>query len=83
MLRKRLELSIDSDGTVRFIYDDIAKPLLKIGTATITRAGLIEPDDDGTWIVDLRLVGGPRRPGFRLRQKALDFEVKWLTRNYL
>ena len=66
------------DGTVDFLYEDGLRPLLELGSATITRASHVEPTPDGWWTADLSPRGGPVLGPFTLRQEALDAERAWL-----
>ena len=73
-----MEVRIDENGEVRFIYNDELVDLMEEGQAKVQRASTVEPGSDGLWEVDLRMSGGPVMGGFRLRQDALDAEVAWL-----
>jgi hypothetical protein len=72
-------LTVQPDGTVRFIYSDSLQPMLDLGKASIRRASHVEPTPDGQWDADMRPSGGPASLGpFRLRQEALDAETQWI-----
>jgi hypothetical protein len=73
-----MELFIGPTGTVRAIYDEQID-LNSLGTATITRASHVEPDDTGRWWADLSPVGGPRLGPFHRRSGALHAENDWLN----
>lgn len=75
-----LKLSIDADGTTRFIYGDDVRALLDNGEARIDRASHVEPCGLlGThWLADLAPVGGPCLGPFVTRAEALAAEVSWL-----
>jgi hypothetical protein len=77
-----MQLVIETDGTLRCIYDE-AIDLMQLGAAQITRASHVEPDDDGHWFADLSPLGGPRLGPFMRRSEALDAEVAWLTAHWL
>jgi hypothetical protein len=74
-------LTIDIDGTVRFVYSDSLVEYLDLGKSTVVRASHVEPNADGLWIADLGPSGGPQLGPFRLRQEALDAELEWLHEN--
>lgn len=74
-----LDIVIDPDGTIRYVYsDDLAEVFDGEGDFATTRASHVEPADsfgwecDG-WLADMRPVGGPllhdgyepRRPGVK------------------
>jgi hypothetical protein len=71
------------DGTVEFLYEDGLRPLLELGSATITRASHVEPTPDSGWTADLSPRCGPRLGPFTLRQEALDAERAWLETHRL
>jgi hypothetical protein len=80
---ERQILSVDEDGSLRFIYNDNLKSLISKGECTIQRASHVEPVGD-KWYVDLTPIGGPRMEKlFDLREDALREEVKWLEENWL
>lgn len=77
-------ITIDEDGTVRSIYADELKPMMKsLGECAVTRASHVEPDGDGKWLVDLTPVDGTIHHGFDTRAEALAFEIDWLKKNWL
>ena len=83
MKRRKIELAVNSEGTIRLIYSDDARFLLNIGEAKIERASHVEPRGK-YWIVDLTPIGGPIMPTlFKFRQTALDYEAEWLKGNWL
>ena len=66
-----------ADGKITAIYSDLHADLMAKGTATVRRASAVEPTEDGTgWTATMNdgTVLGP----FRLRQTALDEEVRYL-----
>lgn len=75
-------LTVDPDGAVRCLYDE-AIDLSALGALTITRASHVEPDTDGRWWADLRLVGGPTLGPFDARSLALVAERAWLEAHRL
>jgi len=77
-----MQIIIAPGGAVRGIYtEDI--DLAAIGSATITRASLVEPDQQGSWQADLSPVGGPVLTGFPHRSEALAAELAWLESHWL
>ena len=75
-----MDLVIAPDGTATAIYGE-AIDLHTLGTATITRASHVEPDDSGQWFADI--VNGPTLGPFVRRSEALAAEVAWLTEHRL
>jgi len=77
-----LDLYIEDDGTMQFVYsDDMAGLLGGLGDATTRRASHVEPCGTG-WSADMSPVGGPvlldnGRP-FSTREAALKAELAWL-----
>jgi hypothetical protein len=49
----------------------------------IVRASTVEPDRDGRWHADLRLLLGPVLGPFDRRSDALAAEVAWLEEHWL
>lgn len=86
-MEDELSILIDSDGTIRHVYDDRLAPLLvDVGVKTTVRASHVEPHGDG-WIADMGPSGGPVLffdddgcVPFETRQAALDAEREWLRR---
>jgi hypothetical protein len=77
-----MQLVVAPDGQVRAIYgEEIA--LDTLGRPTIVRASFVEPDRDGRWHADLRLLLGPVLGPFLSRSEALVAEVAWLERHWL
>ena len=72
-------------GKITYIYnDDLADALSGIpGSVSTFRASHVEPADDGSWIADLRPVGGPVLSGFHRRQEALNAELEWLEKHII
>lgn len=73
-------VTIRTDGSLQFIYDDELAPLLALGQATVTRASHVEPAAGGGWTADM----SPVEPGivlgpFPLRSEALAAEREWLA----
>jgi hypothetical protein len=54
-----------------------------LGSLTIARASHVEPDQHGSWIVDLCPVGGTTLGPFLRRSDALAAEHDWLAENWL
>jgi len=75
---------IDTDGDLSFLYHDDLQPImLTLGEATIKRASMVEPTDDGLWTADMGPSDGPVLGPFVTRAEALDAEEDWLHRNVL
>jgi hypothetical protein len=77
-----VELLIRPGGEVRCVYGE-AIDLHALGQPHITRASLVEPDEQGRWWSNLSPVHGPRLGPFQLRTQALDAEQEWLSRHWL
>jgi hypothetical protein len=77
-----MQLLISPKGIVRLIYGEEIN-LKTLGSVSITRASHVEPDQEGRWLVDLGLVGGPVLHGFSTRSQALTAELSWLEANWL
>jgi hypothetical protein len=73
-----MELVIDTDGSVRCIYDE-GIDLREIGKLQITRASHVEPDAEGYWWADMGPVEGPVLGPFRSRSEALQAERERLA----
>jgi hypothetical protein len=72
-------ISISTDGTIAFVYDDLLAPLVEEGESSIRRASHVEPHAAGGWSVDLSPMGGPVLPErFALRRDALAAEKAWI-----
>ena len=77
-----MKLVIEPTGRVRALYsEEIA--LDALGRAKIVRASTVEPDRDGRWHADLRLLLGPVLGPFDRRSEALAAEVAWLEEHWL
>ena len=74
------DILIAPDGTTRFIYDDVLKPLLENGQAVIRRASHVEPKGN-LWGADMSPVGGPSLGFYRYKKDALEAEREWLVAN--
>jgi hypothetical protein len=77
-----MQLVIEPDGRVRGIYSEEID-LAAIGRPAIARASTVEPDQDGRWHADLRLLLGPVLGPFARRSEALAAEVAWLEEHWL
>jgi len=67
------------NGQISFIYEDVMRPFLAIGTPVVRRASHVEPTPDGLqWTADMSPSGGPILGPVNTRAKALAAEVKWL-----
>lgn len=76
---------IDEQGDLSFIYNDDLAGLMDTGRSTIARASHVEPEvmPDGSilWYADMGPSGGPVLTGFFSREAALRGEVAWLREN--
>ena len=77
-----MKLVIEPTGQVRALYSE-AIDLDTLGRAKIVRASTVEPDQDGRWHADLRLLLGPVLGPFNRRSEALAAEVAWLEEHWL
>jgi hypothetical protein len=77
-----MHLVVNPQGEARCIYSEEID-LRTLGSLTIRRASHVEPSDDGRWLADLSLVGGPVLGPFDLRTEALSAEVSWLEQHWL
>jgi hypothetical protein len=77
-----MQLVIRSDGQIRCLYGE-AIDLALLGQVSICRASHVEPDVDGNWLADLRLVEGPCLGPFAQRSRALAAEESWLVEHWL
>lgn len=75
-----MDIIIDANGNLRFIYNDDAANLLNAGKATVRRVSHVEPCEGG-WSADMAPVDGPVLGPFALRADALRAEVNWLQQN--
>ena len=75
-----MDLFVAPNGTVSAIYTEEID-LTLLGTATITRASHVEPDETGQWFA--QIIGGPNLGPFAKRSDALAAEVAWLTEHRL
>lgn len=73
---------VETDGELRFIYHDELAGLLELGPSSTVRASHVEPHATGGWAADMGPSGGPvlldNGRGFTTRAAALDAEVAWL-----
>jgi hypothetical protein len=77
-----MQLVVEPNGKVRAIYSEEI-PLETLGRPTISRASVVEPDGDGRWHADLRLLLGPVLGPFACRSEAVAAEVAWLEQHWL
>jgi hypothetical protein len=78
-MRKAMKLSLQGGKVLAIYSDDLADLKAKAKTATIRRVSYVEPTPDGQWAADM----SPVAPGvvlgpYRLRQEALDAEIRFL-----
>lgn len=66
------------DGSVKFIYDDAMREIMKLGDFVVERASRVEPTPDGKWTADMEPSGGPVLGPFETRAEALEAEKVWL-----
>ena len=86
-----MNIVVNTDGTLAFIYDDKLTGLMAEGQATVKRASHVEPADGGGWEADMRPVMGKAGPvlrapdgqPFKTRAEALAAEVAYLNREVL
>jgi hypothetical protein len=71
-------ITIQPDGTLRFIWSDELRPILALGRGSIERASHVESNDANQWEADLSPVGGPVLGPFDNRSDALAAEIEWL-----
>lgn len=74
-------ITVQADGSLRFIWSDDLVEMLELGEPNVQRASHVEPTEAGQWMADLYPVGGPVLGPFRLRNDALAAEVEWLKAN--
>lgn len=74
-----MKLFVRPNGTMQCLYGE-AVDLGQFGALNIKRASHVEPDPNnpGTWFVDLSPVGGPTITGYATRAQALAAEELWL-----
>ena len=84
MNNKPIQITVEPDGTIRFIHDDALAGLIEEArSVNLRRASHVEPTADGQWTADLSPVQGPVLGPFKLRKEALAAEVRWLVDNVL
>lgn len=71
-------VTINTRGSLAFLWSDDLQTLLSLGTPAIRRVSNVEPTPDGQWTADLAPVGGPLLGPFPLRINALQAEAEWL-----
>ena len=77
-----MQLIVKSNGAIRCLYDETVD-LSSLGSLTIQRGSLVEPDTTGRRLADLAPVDGPVLGPFNHRSEALTAEREWLERNWL
>ena len=76
------QFSISLDGTVSFIYSDEDRDLFEEGAVSISRVSSVEPiGEKGEWLATM--IDGAILGPFKLRQDALEAEVKYIKENLL
>lgn len=91
-----LDVTIDPDGTIRYVYDDRLAEVFAGEPQRTVRASHVEPFPGGGWTADMRPSGGPvlfangsaaamptvacGLAPFASRQQALDAERAWLRK---
>lgn len=74
-----MRLLVRRDGTAVTVHDDAVMGHAKaLGRVEIARAGFVEPDEAGEWMVDLRPSGGGELGPFARREDALRAESRAL-----
>lgn len=71
-----MKLSIDTDGSVTFIYTDELADLCSEGLTDIKRVSNVEPDSLGGW--SATMLDGKKLGPYTYRWQALEEEVKYL-----
>jgi hypothetical protein len=77
-----MQIVFDQSGTAKTIYTEQID-LNQLGKVTHTRASHVEPDENGKWVADLSLVGGPKLEPCELRSEAVKSEIGWLENNII
>jgi hypothetical protein len=77
-----MDIVITHDGTVKTIYSE-QLDLFALGRPHIRRGSHVEPNEEGTWHVDLSPVGGPTLGPYLVRSEAIAAEVAWLREHWL
>ena len=77
-----MQLVIESGGVVHCIYSETID-LTALGSPVITRASHVEPNQQGSWLVNLSPSAGPVLGPFALRSEALAAEHAWLDIHWL
>jgi hypothetical protein len=77
----KMIITFTEEGTAQTIYNEKID-LNELGKVTHTRASHVEPDENGEWVADLSLVGGPKLGPFKRRSEAITREIEWLETNY-
>ena len=75
-------LVVRPDGSAQSIYQESIS-LRPLGALSIRRASHVEPIEDGRWITDLSISGGPVLGPFETKSQALEIEVEWLRTRWL
>lgn len=70
---------VQTDGAVRFVWDDRLAGMVQEGDPTISRASDVEPTAGGLWLADMGRVGGPVFGPFRRRDEAIRRERELLV----
>jgi hypothetical protein len=76
-----MKITLSPDGTMKFIYTDKLRPLMRHGQASIKRVSHVEPTEDNKWHADLSPIQGPILGPYETRAEALQAEVRWLEEN--
>ena len=77
-----MEIVVSTDGNAKCVYSEEID-LSAIGSLTIRRGSLVEPNDKGQWLCDLSPVNGPSLGPFAMRSEALVAEQAWLAKRWL
>lgn len=77
-----MNITIQPNGTMTYIYSDDMLDLMEEGTSTTRRVSHVEPHTSRSsgirWTADMSPVGGPMLGPYRSREDALEAEVRWL-----
>ena len=78
-----MKIKINNDGSISHLYNETLLNILNednIKSTVSKRASNVEPENDGTWSVDLTKSNGIKHYGFKNRSTAIKFEIDWLDK---
>ncbi len=92
-MEKEIQIILESDGTMRFLYDynsiegqSFSDELIKDTEAHIERRSHVNPkvtENGVKWFVDLSPSKGPELGPFESRKIAIEEEIRWINNNWL